>query len=272
MRLDYDTILASVGDLGPWHWMVLLTLIPPALLPGMWSALFIFSGYVVNHRCYVPNCDSSDSKYDEPWLNFSTPYEDGSLDSCHMYRQQNNSDHKRQCFEDIFTEEIVECSEHVMDDTLFDSTVVTEWGLVCQGDKGQLMVDLGFTCFTIGVLFGVLVPGFLVDKFGRKRMMFLTMLVSGVSTLTSAFVPSYTAFLVTRVFSGFGTLGTFVSMCILAVEITSAKHKSLVGRSLFYIFFFNKNIVNSFSIFRKPCPHSLGSRRDADGSDGILHP
>merc|ERR1719422_1835918 len=60
-------------------------------------------------------------------------------------------------------------------------------------------------------------------------MMFLTMLVSGVSTLTSAFVPSYTAFLVTRVFSGFGTLGTFVSMCILAVEITSAKHKSLVG-------------------------------------------
>ena len=159
-----------------------------------------------------------------------------------------------------------------MDDTLFDSTVVTEWGLVCRGDKGQLMVDLGFTCFTIGVLFGVLVPGFLVDKFGRKRMMFLTMFVSGVSTLTSAFVPSYTAFLVTRVFSGFGTLGTFVSMCILAVEITSAKHKSLVGRSLFYIFFFNKNIVNSFSIFRKPCPHSLGSRRDADGSDGILHP
>ena len=150
-----------------------------------------------------------------------------------MYRQQNNSDHNQKCFEELFTEETIECSEFVMDDTLFDSTVVTEWGLVCQGDKGQLMVDLGFTCFTIGVLFGVLVPGFLVDKFGRKRMMFLTMLVSGVSTLTSAFVPSYTAFLVTRVFSGFGTLGTFVSMCILAVEITSAKHKSLVGRSLF---------------------------------------
>ena len=63
-----------------------------------------------------------------------------------------------------------------------------------------------------------------------KRMMFLTMLVAGVSTLSSAFVTSYTAFLVTRVFAGFGTLGTFVSMCILAVEITSAKHKSLVGR------------------------------------------
>ena len=60
-------------------------------------------------------------------------------------------------------------------------------------------------------------------------MMFFAMLVSAVSTLVSAFVPDYTSFLVVRVFSGFGTLGTFVSMCILAVEITSARHKSLVG-------------------------------------------
>ena len=146
-----------------------------------------------------------------------------------MFKQENRSDHDQQCVKDTFTEDTVECSEYVMDDTLFDSTVVTEWSLVCQGDRGQLMVDLGYTCFTIGVFLGVLVPGFLVDKFGRKRMMFLTMLVAGVSTLTSAFVPSYTAFLVTRVLTGFGTLGTFVSMCILAVEITSAKHKSLVG-------------------------------------------
>ena len=230
VRLDYDTILTSVGDLGPWQWLVLLSLIPPALLPGMWSALFIFSGFVVNHRCFVPNCDGPESKYDEPWLNISTPYHDDSWDSCQMYKQRNTSDHDQHCLQDTFTEDVVECSEYVMDDTLFHSTVVTEWSLVCQGGQGQVKVGLGYTCFTVGVFFGILVPGFLVDKFGRKRMMFLTMFVAGVSTLISAFVPSYTAFLVTRVFTGFGTLGTFVSMCILAVEITSAKHKSLVGR------------------------------------------
>ena len=48
---DYDTILASVGELGLWHWLVLLSLVPPALLPGMWSVLFVFSGYVV--RCTI---------------------------------------------------------------------------------------------------------------------------------------------------------------------------------------------------------------------------
>ena len=33
---DYDSLLASVGELGAWHWLVLLCLVPPALLPGMW--------------------------------------------------------------------------------------------------------------------------------------------------------------------------------------------------------------------------------------------
>ena len=144
-----------------------------------------------------------------------------------MYRQRNVTD--ASCEADTFTQEQEECDQFVMDDGLFHSTVVTEWGLVCDGHKGQLMVDLGYTCFTVGVFLGVLVPGFFADRFGRKKLMFVTMFIAAVSTLVSAFSPSYTFFLVTRVFSGFGTLGTFVTMCILAVEITSASHKSLVG-------------------------------------------
>ena len=228
-RVDYDTILASVGDLGLWHWLVLLCLVPPALLPGMWSVLFVFSGYVVHHRCRVPGCDKGDSQYDQPWLNFTTPRDGDSFSSCELYQYNNLSE--LQCSEENFyVKDTQECKEYVWDDTLFHSTVVTEWSLVCDGHQGQLMVDLGYTCYSVGVFLGVLVPGFFADKFGRKRLMFLTMLISGVSTLVSAFVPNYTAFLVTRVFCGFGTLGTFVTMCILAVEITSVKHKSLVGK------------------------------------------
>ena len=36
-------------------------------------------------------------------------------------------------------------------------------------------------------------------------------------------------------FCGFGTLGTFVTMCVVAVEITSARHKSLVSSYLLHI-------------------------------------
>ena len=34
-RLDYDNVLTSVGELGLWHWLFLLLLVPPALLPGV---------------------------------------------------------------------------------------------------------------------------------------------------------------------------------------------------------------------------------------------
>ena len=230
---DYDSRLAEVGELGLWHWLVLLCLVPPALLPGMWSVLFVFSGYVVQHRCRVPGCDGPETQYGEDWLNFTTPEEDDSWSSCSMFQEANQTvrDAGEVYSADRFSlNRTVDCSEgFVWDSSVMSSTVVTEWGLVCEDQQGQLMVDLGYSMFSVGVFLGVLVPGYFSDRFGRKKMMFFAMFVAAVSTLVSAFVPDYTSFLVVRVFSGFGTLGTFVSMCILAVEITSVRHKSLVG-------------------------------------------
>ena len=69
-------------------------------------------------------------------------------------------------------------------------------------------------------------------------MMFLSMGIAAIATLASAYVHSYPLFLLlrslkyllftfyksdSRVFSGVGTLGTFVTMCILAVEITGPR-------------------------------------------------
>ena len=41
-RLDYDNVLTSVGELGLWHWLFLLLLVPPALLPGVVLVLIKF--------------------------------------------------------------------------------------------------------------------------------------------------------------------------------------------------------------------------------------
>ena len=59
-------------------------------------------------------------------------------------------------------------------------------------------MDLGYTAYSAGVLLGVLVPGLLADRFGRKRLMFAAQLTAAVATLASAFAPSYTVFLITR--------------------------------------------------------------------------
>ena len=55
---DYDSLLASVGELGAWHWLVLLCLVPPALLPGMWRDRYRYpiihlSGQIFNNTTYI---------------------------------------------------------------------------------------------------------------------------------------------------------------------------------------------------------------------------
>ena len=130
------------------------------------------------------------------------------------------------CGTDQFSREEEECEDWVWDTAVFRSTAVTEWGLVC---GKQMLVDLGFSVYSLGVLGGVLVPGLLADRFGRKKMMFLSMGLNGLSTIASAFVTDFVTFLTLRALMGFGTLGTFVTMCILAVELAHSRHKTLVG-------------------------------------------
>jgi len=229
--MDFDTALSEAGELGLWQWGVLLLLVPAALLPGMWSVLFVFAGYVPKHRCKVENCDDEDEPgFYQPWLNFTLPpgSTEGEYDPCLMYKRVENS--SSSCFPTSFSSTTTTtCSSYVFDKSIFSSTVPTEFSLVCDQGEGQLLVDLGQSMYSVGVLFGVLLPGFLSDRFGRKKMMFLSMGIAAIATLASAYVHSYPLFLMLRVFSGVGTLGTFVTMCILAVEITGPRHKSLVG-------------------------------------------
>ena len=65
----------------------------------MWSVLFVFSGYVVKHRCRVKSCDNhvndtvdnDDFDFDAPWLNFTTPREDGDWSSCQIFKHTNHT-------------------------------------------------------------------------------------------------------------------------------------------------------------------------------------
>ena len=119
-----------------------------------------------------------------------------------MY-QRDNATEDPSCAAEQFSSALVSGCEagHVIDTATFASTVVSEWDLVCGGagnNQGQLLVDLGYTAYSAGVLLGVLVPGLLADRFGRKRLMFAAQLTAAVATLASAFAPSYTVFLITR--------------------------------------------------------------------------
>ena len=71
---DIDFILDNyVGGGGKWQWKILLIMFPVTWISGYPLFLDVYAAYTPVHRCYVDQCDSNTSAYNEDWLNIALP-------------------------------------------------------------------------------------------------------------------------------------------------------------------------------------------------------
>ena len=110
----------------------LLVCLPAALTAGI-TLGSVFTEYVPLHRCFIAGCDDPEAaRYDDAALmgfdNFSAP----SNFQCQSYQRLNN---KSSCsasdFDQTTTEE---CGRYLFEDTVVKSSIVSEYGLVCDKD------------------------------------------------------------------------------------------------------------------------------------------
>ena len=81
------------------------------------------------------------------------------------------------------------------EDFEMSSTVVTKWDLVCKDDfKGPLLGS----AFMLGLMIGSFTMGTLSDRYGRKPILKLSMLLCSGGGLVGAFMPEYYSFLFSR--------------------------------------------------------------------------
>uniref|UniRef100_A0A8C3I0W1 Major facilitator superfamily (MFS) profile domain-containing protein n=1 Tax=Chrysemys picta bellii TaxID=8478 RepID=A0A8C3I0W1_CHRPI len=109
----------------------------------------------------------------------------------------------------------------VYDKSIFTSTIITEWDLVC--DSRQLK-QMAQCIYMAGVLAGGIIFGGLSDRFGRRSPLiwcYLQMAVTGTST---AFSPSFTAYCIFRFLSGMAFSGILMN----AVEWTPTRTRAVV--------------------------------------------
>ncbi|OWF41581.1 organic cation transporter protein-like [Mizuhopecten yessoensis] len=110
-----------------------------------------------------------------------------------------------------------------------ESTIVTEWDLVCDS---SFLAKVATTVYFSGVMVGGLVFGILADKLGRKPVMLLTLYVPILIGVGISFSNSYILFIVLRFLQGVFMQGLQTSTYVLAMELFLPQYRGVAGAVL----------------------------------------
>ncbi|XP_042296061.1 solute carrier family 22 member 6-B-like isoform X2 [Sceloporus undulatus] len=112
------------------------------------------------------------------------------------------------------------------DRSMFRSTIVSEWDLVCDSWTLRQMAQ---SIYMAGVLIGSLLIGGLSDRFGRKALIIWCYLQMGVAGACTAFAPNFTAYCVLRFLCGMAMSGISLNSVSLCMEWIPTKYRAIIG-------------------------------------------
>lgn len=119
----------------------------------------------------------------------------------------------------------VKCEKFSYDVTDFESTITSEWDLVC--DR-KLLRTLIQPLTQLGILSGNVISGIVADKIGRKTPLMIALTVQALAGLTTSFMPTFELFLLFKLIAAVATGGTMLIGFSIVVEIVSVHYRSSV--------------------------------------------
>ncbi|NXW87992.1 S226A protein, partial [Alopecoenas beccarii] len=119
------------------------------------------------------------------------------------------------------------------DRSVFSSTIVTEWDLVC-GQRG--MKQVAQSLYMVGVLLGGLVFGGLADRFGRRSVLGWSYLQLAAMGTASAFAPTFPSYCALRLLTGMAFSGVVLNSVSLALEWMPTRGRALVTTFMGYCY------------------------------------
>nr|AFY98628.1 organic cation transporter 2 [Drosophila melanogaster] len=227
--MGYDEAIIHLGDFGRYqkiiYFLICLTSIPVAFhklagvfllaKPDFRCALPFENGSIYELPTHLWNlsypenerCSYYDVDYTEEYLNGSIP------------RSSN---------------ETKTCSSYVYDRSKYLNSAVTEWNLVCGRD---FMAATSDSLFMLGVLLGSIVFGQLSDKYGRKPILFASLVIQVLFGVLAGVAPEYFTYTFARLMVGATTSGVFLVAYVVAMEMVGPDKRLYAG--IFVMMFFS---------------------------------
>ncbi|XP_064408068.1 solute carrier family 22 member 6-A-like [Latimeria chalumnae] len=130
------------------------------------------------------------------------------------------------------------------DRSVFSSSIVSEWDLVCNLRSFKQMSQ---SVFMGGVLVGSLVFGHLADRVGRMRILYWSHLQMAVAGTCAAFSPNFSAYCFFRFLTGTCIAGIVLNASCLAMEWSSIRMRTIIGATMGYSYTVGQLILAGFA-------------------------
>ncbi|XP_054158731.1 organic cation transporter protein-like [Oppia nitens] len=118
------------------------------------------------------------------------------------------------------------CQNWTFDKSVFKSTIIDEWHLIC--DR-QGLASLTQSLFMIGWALGGIIFGILSDRFGRKPILWVTIILEIMAGLSSALAVNITHFMISRTVLGMLANGRYLTAFMLVTECVGSKYRATLG-------------------------------------------
>ncbi|XP_015189080.1 PREDICTED: organic cation transporter protein [Polistes dominula] len=238
--MAYDDVILRMGEFGRYQRRVYLLLCLPAISCAFHKLAGVFLGAKHDARCLLPNESMENATYYLPQdvMNFSYPWDFEAKNWSQCLRRDPILDGNFQAQDNwpvqtpigshdlAKAEGVKPCEGYVYDRTKYKSTTTSEWNLVC--DRAWLRAT-GDSLFMVGVMLGSMIFGALSDKYGRRPIFFLSLVIQLAGGILLAIVPEFISYVIFRLIVGSTTSGVFLVAYVIALEMVGPKKRLVAG-------------------------------------------
>ncbi|XP_062137311.1 organic cation transporter protein isoform X1 [Drosophila sulfurigaster albostrigata] len=227
-EITLDSILKHIGQFGRFQLVIFLLICLPMMFHAMFSVTYVFTAGTVVHRCNITECDGPDSRYEEPWTEYSIPKNGKDMDRCNRYENAQLSSWNQSqdiCTVDNYNSQKIEsCPNNEFVFYNEEITISNDFGIYCDDEWKLSLVG---TINNLGQFFGIPLGGLVADRYGRSFSIALGGTLGAILGIVRSFSPSYVWFLIFEFLDNM-TSSTLYSTCfVIGIELVGPKRRVL---------------------------------------------